>query len=40
LGTTSPSPGSTKPKHVVDNAAALAVELSDDEFGAIDRASA
>ncbi len=33
-------PGSTKPKHVADNAAALAVELSDDEFAAIDRASA
>jgi aryl-alcohol dehydrogenase-like predicted oxidoreductase len=33
-------PGSTKPKHVADNAAALAVELSDDEFDAIDRASA
>lgn len=33
-------PGSTKPKHVADNAAALTVELSDDEFDAIDRASA
>lgn len=32
-------PGSTKPDHVADNAGAVGIELSDDEFDAIDHAS-
>ncbi|MGD0945088.1 MAG: aldo/keto reductase, partial [Acidimicrobiales bacterium] len=33
-------PGATKPDHVRQNSRALALELSDEEFAAIDRASA
>ena len=35
-----PIPGTTRPEHVRENSAALALELSEDEFTAIDRASA
>jgi len=35
-----PIPGATRPEHVRENAGALSLELSDEEFGAIDRASA
>jgi aryl-alcohol dehydrogenase-like predicted oxidoreductase len=33
-------PGATKPAHVMENAGALALELTDEEFVAIDKASA
>ncbi len=33
-------PGATRPEHVRENAGALSLDLSDDEFAAIDRASA
>jgi len=33
-------PGATRPEHVQENSGALSLELSDDEFAAIDRASA
>jgi aryl-alcohol dehydrogenase-like predicted oxidoreductase len=35
-----PIPGATSPEHVRENSGALSLELSDDEFAAIDRASA
>ena len=35
-----PIPGTTRPEHVRENSAALSLELSDEEFTAIDRASA
>jgi aryl-alcohol dehydrogenase-like predicted oxidoreductase len=35
-----PIPGSTRPEHVRENSAALSLELSEEEFTAIDRASA
>ena len=35
-----PIPGATRPEHVRENSGALSLELSDEEFGAIDRASA
>jgi aryl-alcohol dehydrogenase-like predicted oxidoreductase len=35
-----PIPGATRPEHVRENAGALSLELSEEEFGAIDRASA
>ena len=35
-----PIPGATKPEHVRENSGALSLELSDEEFAAIDRASA
>jgi len=35
-----PIPGATRPEHVRENAGALSLELSDEEFAVIDRASA
>ena len=35
-----PIPGTTRPEHVRENSAALSLDLSDDEFAAIDRVSA
>jgi aryl-alcohol dehydrogenase-like predicted oxidoreductase len=35
-----PIPGATGPEHVRENSGALSLDLSDEEFGAIDRASA
>jgi aryl-alcohol dehydrogenase-like predicted oxidoreductase len=35
-----PIPGATRPEHVRENAGALSLELGDEEFAAIDRASA
>lgn len=35
-----PIPGATRPEHVRENAGALSLELSDEEFAAIDRVSA
>jgi aryl-alcohol dehydrogenase-like predicted oxidoreductase len=35
-----PIPGATKPEHVRENSGALSLELSEEEFAAIDRASA
>jgi aryl-alcohol dehydrogenase-like predicted oxidoreductase len=35
-----PIPGTTRPEHARENSAALSLELSEEEFTAIDRASA
>ena len=35
-----PIPGATRPEHIRENSGALSLELSDEEFAAIDRASA